>query len=305
MTLAILSISLLLVAGPAAAAGPEDLDKSFEAVQQAEAKKDAAELKKAAADTFAAINAILAQPAPSGEVEKENWTKRTTYAKEVAVRSEYALYAVGLASPAATQIDLFSTLEHLSPKSKYLDNAYATYFYALHQTGGAAKIPAIAEKALANFPDNEDLLLVAAESAMSKRQPDRALTLANRLITTLAKHPKPEGYSAAEWEKKKAATLARGSWIAGVIQGEKNQYFDANRNLRTALSGIQGNNAMLGPALFHLGVANYQLGRMTNNKAQVIEAIKFSEQASQIAGPLSQQAWRNAQVMRTEVSRMR
>ena len=41
----------------------------------------------------------------------------------------------------------------------------AFIFYALHKTGAAAKIPAIAEKAVASFPENDDVLLALAESA--------------------------------------------------------------------------------------------------------------------------------------------
>jgi hypothetical protein len=61
----------------------------------------------------------------------------------------------------------------------------------------------------------------------------------------------------------------------------------------------------MGPALFQLGVANFQLGKIKLSKAQVLEAAKFSDQAAAIPGPLAQQAWHNAQVMRTEAGKMR
>jgi hypothetical protein len=44
---------------------------------------------------------------------------------------------------------------------------------------------------------------------------------------------------------------------------------------------------------------------MTMKKAQVLEAVKFSQQAAAIKGPLAQQAWHNAQVMKDEAGRMR
>jgi len=62
---------------------------------------------------------------------------------------------------------------------------------------------------------------------------------------------------------------------------------------------------MLSPTLFYLGLANYQLGKTTMRKAQVLEGLKFSEQAAAISGPLSQQAWKNAQIMKAEASKMR
>jgi hypothetical protein len=40
-------------------------------------------------------------------------------------------------------------------------------------------------------------------------------------------------------------------------------------------------------------------------KALVLEAAQFSKQAAAIQGPLAQQAWHNAQVMKDEAARMR
>ena len=75
--------------------------------------------------------------------------------------------------------------------------------------------------------------------------------------------------------------------------------------LRAALPMIKDNPGMNGAALFYLGVANFELGKMTLNKARVLEAAKFSEQAAAIPGPLAQQAWKNAQIIKTEAGKMR
>jgi hypothetical protein len=90
-----------------------------------------------------------------------------------------------------------------------------------------------------------------------------------------------------------------------VIHGEKQQYMAADKDLRAALPLIKGNDAMMGPALFHLGVANYNLGKMTNSKAKVLEGAKFSEDCAKITGPYTEQAWHNASIMKTEASQMR
>jgi tetratricopeptide (TPR) repeat protein len=224
--------------------------------------------------------------------------------KSVGEYAEYALYAVSVGATPATVVDLISTLEQQNPKSKYLEGAYAPYLVALNQAGSAAKIPAIAEKALASLPNNVDLLAVLADTALTKQQNDRALSFANRVIAAFAK-PKPEVVPDAEWTRKKTVLLGRAYWIAGMVAGAKNDFKGANQNLRAALPLIQGNNAMLGPALFQLGLANYQLGKLFLNKAQVLEAVKFSEQCSAIPGALADQARHNALVMRTDADRMR
>lgn len=204
----------------------------------------------------------------------------------------------------ATTVDLLSALEQQNPKSRYLDLAYARYLYALSQTGQSAKIPAIAEKAIEHHPDNEDLLLVLADTAMNRKQGDRALRYSTRLVSVLEKHPAPEGMSAADWQKKRAASLGRAHWIAGLIYSEQNKYSPADKELRAALPLIEGNEAMVAAALFNLGVVNYQLGRLTNNKARVLEAAKFSDRAAAMNSPFATQAWKNAHIMRTEAVKM-
>ncbi len=304
MKLSTLTFTLLLIAGPTLAA-PDDMEDAFQNLKNAEAKKDPALLKKAALETCALARKEAAKPAPENNADKEYWSKRVAYARDIELHIEYALLATALQVPAAGTIELLSTLEQQNPKSKYLDEAYPRYFLALTQTGATAKIPAVAEKAITNFPDNEDLLLVLADSAMNRKQSDRALNYSEHLLTVLNRHAKPDGYPTADWERKRTAALARAHWMAGIIHSEKLNYFEADKDLRAALPLIQGNDAMRAPALFHLGIANYQLGKTMLNKQRVLEAAKFSEQAGAIKGPLAEQAWRNAHVMKTEAARMR
>ena len=202
-------------------------------------------------------------------------------------------------------VDLIATLEQQNPKSKYLNQAYGAYLIALEKTGDKAKIPGIAARALANFPENEDLLVYMTDTAMAQKQTDRALGYANRLTATLSKRAKPEGMPAADWERKRSAALAHGYYIAGVLSAEKGLYVPADKNLRAALPLIQGQPAMMGPALFYLGMANYQLGKMTLNKAKILEAAKFSEQSMAISSPYQDQARHNALVMKDEAAKMR
>ena len=304
MRFSIFGLAGLLFAGVAIPPSSDDLASSYKSLQEAVAKKDAAEVKKLAVTTCAMAREEAALAEPEGEAEKALWKSRVAYARDVEGYTEYALYATALTAPAETSVDLLATLEQQSPKSKYLDAGYAHYFYALSQTGGAAKIPAIAEKALANFPNNEDLLLVLADSALSRQQMDRAGGYAERLLTALARHPTPEGIAASDWEKKRTAALTRGYWIAGLAHSGRNEYAGADKDLRAALPLVQGNKDMLAAALFNLGVANYHLGRQGMSRAQILEGAKFSEQASAIPGPFQRQSWTNAHLMKAEAEKM-
>ena len=105
-------------------------------------------------------------------------------------------------------------------------------------------------------------------------------------MAALNKRTKPEGMSAANWERKRSAALASGYWIAGVVQAEKGVYFQADKDLRAALPLVGGNEAGKATALFYLGLANYQLGKMTMKKALVLDGVQFSQQAAAIQGRL-------------------
>jgi tetratricopeptide (TPR) repeat protein len=296
-------VAFLLMGGALFAA--EDLETTFQKLKEAEAAKDAAQVKKLAVDAICLAREAAGAPAPASEEEKESWKTRVEYAKTIGVHAEYSLYVTAMQAPPATLIDLVATLEAHAPKSKYLDEGYGSYFLALNKTGQTAKIIPAAEKALANFPENEDALLILAEHARSSNQNDRSLAYANRLVAVMGRHAKPEGLSAADWDRKRTTSLTHGHWIAGVVCGEKNLYADADKHLRAALPGIRGNEAMMAPALFYLGLANYNLGKMTLNKAKVLEGAKFSEEAAKLPGQYAQLAWKNAMIMKGEADKMR
>jgi len=283
----------------------QDMDQSFLELKDAVEKKDVAQVKKLAGETSALARKAAAEPVPADAAEKADWTKRVKHAKEVDSYSEYALYSTAVASQPETLIDLFETLEKQNPKSQYLEGGYNPYFAVIaQQPGGTEKVTALAEKALANLPNDEDLLLVMTKSAYAKGNRPQAAVYAQRLVNALAKHPKPESLSAADWDKKKGECLGQGYWTLGIAQFEKQQYYQADQSLRAALPYLKGNDALLGPALYELGVANYNLGKQFLKPAQIREGAKFSEQAAKIPGSHAQQAWTNAHLMNAEADKM-
>ncbi len=300
MKLCVLGMTVVLLAGPAVA---DKLDDDFQSLKDAVGKKDATQVKSLTAELAPIVKQALAVPAPTGDDDKKAWTDHIAYVKSVEEYCQYALFATALQGSPEEKVDLISTLEQQAPTSKYLDEAYGPYLVALNQTGAAAKIPAIAAKAVEHFPNNPDLLSVMMDSTYGK-QNSRALTYAERLIAVLGK-PKPEGVSAEEWERLRSANLGRAHWMAGVIHCSSQTWAAGDRELRAALPLITGNAAMAGPALFYLGMADYQLAKMTNSKAKMLEAVKFSQQSAAIPGPLADQARHNAIVMQSEADRMR
>jgi hypothetical protein len=132
------------------------------------------------------------------------------------------------------------------------------------------------------------------------------VTFATRLIALWNSHPKPpEGVSEADWDRKRDVSLGPSYYMAGLAYAGTAHWVDADKNLRASLSYAKGNSTTYANALFQLGIANYNLGKMTLSKAKVLEGAKFSEQAAGIQSSVAQQAWKNAQVMKAEADRMR
>lgn len=275
MKIAVLTTALALAAGVSFLPTPlraDDLDDALAALKQAEPSKDAAKVKELAAAAHATAKKY-GGPAPA-DADKESYEARQRYAKDVDHYSEYALYALAVQMRSDPKVaeDLINTLQQQNPKSEYLE------------------LP--------------EALAVQADVAAARNQSDRAVAIANRMVAAANKKP-PEGTSAADWERTKSATLGQAYFIIGFTACQHNKYAESDRNLRSALPYLKGDNGRLGPALFCLGVANYNLANLTASKAKMTEAAKFSEQAAAIPGPTQDQAYKNSLAMKQAADRMR
>ncbi len=149
MILRVVALVVLFFATPLFSTA-DDLQDSYNKLKEAvEAKKDAAEIKKLAVETYALAHQLTSTP------QNEALKDAVAEAQRIETYTEYALLTASYGAPPATVVDLISTLEQQNPKSKYLDEGYAPYFVALSQSGGASKITAIAEKAIAATMDRE------------------------------------------------------------------------------------------------------------------------------------------------------
>lgn len=121
-------------------------------------KKGAAEIKRLATTVFAEAKKEMG-PAPA-DADKDNWEAHSKYAQGVAEYAEYALYSASVGAPAATAIDMISTLEAQAPKSKYLtQDAYLVVANAALTAQQGDRAAAFAKKSLAapkgSKPDQE------------------------------------------------------------------------------------------------------------------------------------------------------
>jgi hypothetical protein len=295
----LVAVLALVVAGSMCAAA-DDLDDSYAALKELEGKKDPDQVKKVALETSKLARELANSKQPADAAEVQHWKDRVQFAKEVDVYSEYALSRAATETEDPAKVaDLVETLIAQNPKSQYLGQCAAAYLTAVGKQG-AAKQQAGAQKLLAAQPNNEEALYIAMNGTRSN--PRASHDYATRLINTLKAKPKPEGVAAAEWESHKAMLLGSAQYTAGVAEGSALQdWASCDRNLRASLPFVARDPQSNAAANFYLGVCNYQLGKMINDKAKMREAVTFSDKAASISGPLQQQAYTNSTLIKREL----
>ena len=271
-----------------------DLNDSFNSLKAAVEAKDAAKVKTLAPQTSQEARKIAAEAQPSDASAVADWKARVEFAKGADKYSEYALStAATQASDPNVTIELVNQLLAQNPKSQYLDECASVYLEALAKQS-PEKALAGATKISAAVPDNEDALLIMASANNGGA--------ANRLVSVVRAKKKPEGVSEADWDKRKNYMLGQGLFYAGVSQcSAKNPgWVDCDRDLRAALPLIAAQQT--GAAYFYLGLANYQLGKLTQDRSKIQQGIKYSDQAAGMPGPMQAQAARNSQGMKAELA---
>jgi len=286
----------------AASANANELDDAYQKLKDAQTAKDPDAVKKWAVETAKLAKAEVTGPKLDGFTE-EDWPKRVEYAKGVGATSEYALSTAASQPGLAPEkvVELMDALLAVNPKSSYIGAGTGAYMAALGKMGGADKQIEGATKILNGSPNEEEALMVISENLMSKNRADQAYTYAARLVTVMKSKAKPEGYSDEEWSKRKSLLLSRGYYTAGVTGCMRQVWKDCDTNLRAALPMISGQTAMTGPANFYLGVANYQLSKITADRTKLQEALKFEQQSAAISGPMQAQAQQYVGVMQNEL----
>jgi len=291
-------IAVVAFASIAGVAAADELEDSYTKLKDAVARKDAAAVKTAAAETLKLARAAENAAKPAEADQQEHWKQSVEYGKEVESYTEYALAATAQAGvePAKTA-DLIDTLIAQNAKSKYLDDAAVTaYWSALSKPGDAAKLTAGMTKILGGHPDQTVALLVMVQASASS--PDRALNYANKLIAAEKTKAKPEGVSEADFDKARNAALSTGYFTAGYVYLQKQAWVDCDRDMKAAVPLLTGDSERLGTAYFALGVCNFSLGKMTNDRTKMQAGEKYSEQSAAIKSRVQNQAYNNVASMK-------
>jgi hypothetical protein len=282
------------------AVDPNDTDTAYANLKAAEKKQDADAILKWSNATSAAARKAAAGSKPA-DMEEADWKHAVDYAKQVDTYTEYALYAGALQSAdPAKVLMLGDALEQRNPNSQYLPQMLGKYAAAARQANQLDKALELGDRALARNQANDDLLLLMADTAFNRKQPDKVVAYTTKLIETSAAQAKPEGVSDADWQKKRDTTLGLAHWMQGMTYAGQNKFAQADKSLRTALPLIQSQPQLSGPALFYLGLANYKMAESGKNAELIRDALRFSQQSAAIPGPLQKQAATNVRAIRTQ-----
>jgi hypothetical protein len=273
-------IGLIALSGMAWAA--PDLNDDFASLKEAVTGNDAAKVKTLAPQVSKDSRAIVAKGTDSADVIE--------FAKGA---DDYADYALAVAAVKASDpkltVELGDMLLTQNPKSMYVDTMAGSYLSALSKEGGN-KAGAGAQKILAGRPENEDALYYAMAANPAN---------AGRLVAVMSKKAKPEGMSDADWTAKKDAYLGAGYFYGGASACGAQRWAECERDMKAAEGLVKG--GQLGSAYFYLGLADYQLGTLTQDRTKVQAALKYSQQSAAIPGPNQGQASQNVAAMQRQL----
>jgi hypothetical protein len=276
-----------------------DIEAAYANLKAAEAKKDADAIVK-----WSGVTADIASKVPSlpkrADQSDEEHKHAIDFASQVVKYTEYSVYAAALQeTDPAKMIKLADTLEQRNPKSEYITQLMPKYAMAARQANTIPNAVAFGERTLERGQTHEDLLLLMTDNAMQQKNADKTIAYANKLIELMGSKPKPEGVADADWDKKKTTTLGLANWMAGMAAAGQNRLPQADKSLRAALPYIKENEQLLAPALFQLGLANYQMGR-GKNRQQLSDAVSFLKQCAAIKSNYQAQAQKNVTVILKE-----
>jgi hypothetical protein len=280
---------------------PDDLDAQSAALQAAEDRRDPELIEKYAVESWDAAAKALLAPKPADADDAADWNKQIEFGHQAQAYAEYVLATQAALEPnSGRKTELVQALEQRNPQSKYLA-AVKRNIRVREEAANPEQAFLLAERGLANDPNNEDYLMRIANHYMVHEDDlEKVLTYSLRLLEVLERKSRPDGMTETDWEKKKAQYTGGANWMAGVVYGKQARYGLSDRYLRSALAQIQDDQQLLAAAYFYLGYDNYALAGQLRDKSRATEAAKFSRLCLAIEGPFQPLAQKNLELLRND-----
>jgi hypothetical protein len=216
------------------------------------------------------------------------------------------LYDVAPSLNRQSMVELLAALEAQNPKCKYLDEGLRQLFVCdLSQSGGSAKIPGSPRRPWLISPTTP-ICCSSGQLHMAAKQSDRAQRTPTGWWRRRARNPSPKAFPRRIGRSRRPLQVGSGYWVSGGCRRKEPVCGGGQESAGgVALHQRQQRHDGAG-AVFYLGLANYNLGKMTMNKAKILEGAKFSDECAAIPGDTAEQAWKEFDaLMKAEAAKMR
>lgn len=274
----------------ALALNSRDVELAYRSLKAAEQKGDPVLVRKWSGIAAKAVAGVVSSPGDAAA------TGRLAYARQLRTNLGYAEYREILGTPdAPKKLAMIEDFLRRNKESDYRHAAENLYLATCRAAGDARKTLAAAERILKLDENNEDALMILAESyRQSDKDPAAIISYGSRVLSIL-QGPKPIELTGSDWDHKKALLTGHAYWLIGGAFLQQNRFSQADKSIRAALPYLKGDSRMTSAALFYLGWANYQMHNYG-------DAMRFNQQCLLIKGPYQEQAARNIEVIRSEAS---
>jgi hypothetical protein len=215
--------------------------------------------------------------------------------------AEYVLYSRARDCTDLTKkSELVRALEERSPQSTYLGRAKGELVVAVESGGSTQDRLEWAHKTLEKDPDNEDALLLVAQSDLQhERDLPRVLSFSLKVIELMRQKPRPDDVSVEEWTAKNARYSGLGNWMAGVIFAQQGEWEHSERHLRASIPNLH-EVAMLAAAYYYLGYDNYALAAAHRDDVRIADSLKYSKLCAGMESPFRAPAQKNLETLKNE-----
>ena len=226
------------------------------------------------------------------EIEEEK-AKLANYAAFL----EYALFEAGARDNTPERLTYVESFAKSFPESEQIKKLPAHYAVAYQLRNDTPKVLEYANKALEAEPDNENMLLLLAETQIflvqaadpktrKPEQMDEVKLLAQRLLGVVETKSAPEGVSEANWGQHLNNFRGAGHSILGRILMMQNKTEDALKELEAAAPLLEGNPQALNPVLYFQGLGHVILRHNREARPVLERCVEMGGAYAQLAADL-------------------
>ncbi len=257
----------------AADADTDDLGVRMNLVRAAQAKGDFARVHR----WSTAVMPLLQKAGASkpADMDDDDWKKRQETLKSYAEFVEYAMWDAVTRDNTAEKrkyVDAFGELFPQSERKKKIAGVMALVY---QQANDMPNMIQWAEKAIAEDPENEAMLLLMAEANVGRKRLPDAQQLSDRLLKLMEAKKKPEGTADADWDKYINAYRGAAYSVLGRALMQQEKTAAGITELQKAVKLLEGNNDALAPALYNLGFGLAKLQRYAEARAVLNQSVKI------------------------------